>query len=201
MKTCLIDAACRARKTGSESRFPDVVDIGTKGGFSKVCRYFRANGAGRQAGPCVWLRSCRPEQFRQPVTLRGGGASAFPFDRMDACPASHYIGVASVALNPKFADCAARRLIGFSDWPHQCRDFRSSHDFDIGLAANFEIKTTLEINRWLVSFDTEIRIALDIELRRISESGHRRRTSWTVNPRLSYPRRRSRAHRRLLPWR
>jgi hypothetical protein len=50
--------------------------------------------------------------------------------------------------------------------------FRSSHDFDIALRANFEIKTTLEINRLLVSFVSEIRTALDIELLQISESGH-----------------------------
>jgi hypothetical protein len=41
MKTCLIDAAYPARKIGSESRVLDVLDIGAKGGFSKVCKHFR----------------------------------------------------------------------------------------------------------------------------------------------------------------
>ena len=54
--------------------------------------------------------------------------------------------------------------------------FRSSPYFDIALRANFEIKTTLGINRLLVSFDSEIRFVLDIELVRISESGHEPRT-------------------------
>jgi hypothetical protein len=40
MKTCLIDAACAARKIGFESRIANAPDIGTKGGFSKVCRHF-----------------------------------------------------------------------------------------------------------------------------------------------------------------
>jgi len=47
-----------------------------------------------------------------------------------------------------------------------------SLDFDIARQANFKIKTTLEIKELLVSFDSEIRSALDIELMRISESGH-----------------------------
>jgi hypothetical protein len=37
--------------------------------------------------------------------------------------------------------------------------------------ANFET-TTLGINKWLVSFDSEIRQQLDMEMVRISESGH-----------------------------
>jgi hypothetical protein len=51
-------------------------------------------------------------------------------------------------------------------------------DFDIrlipisGSGAHYEIKTSLEIKRLLVSFDSEIRIARDIERRRISESGN-----------------------------
>ena len=50
--------------------------------------------------------------------------------------------------------------------------FRSSHHLDIGLRANFETETTLGINTLLVSFDTEIRQEHDIEMVRISESGH-----------------------------
>ncbi len=42
---------------------------------------------------------------------------------------------------------------------------------DIGLRANFET-TTLGINELLVSFDSEIRPEPDIEIMRISESGH-----------------------------
>ena len=43
---------------------------------------------------------------------------------------------------------------------------------DIKLEANFETETTLEINKMLVSFDSEIRSKPDIEVMRISESGH-----------------------------
>ena len=50
--------------------------------------------------------------------------------------------------------------------------FRSSQYLDIKLCANFETKTTLGINKLLVSFDSEIRIELDIKIMRISESGH-----------------------------
>jgi len=50
--------------------------------------------------------------------------------------------------------------------------FRSSPHFDIELGANSGIKTTLEIKELPVSFDSEIRSAADIELMRISESGH-----------------------------
>jgi len=38
--------------------------------------------------------------------------------------------------------------------------------------ANFETETTLGINSLLVSFDSEIRMDADIEIKRISESGH-----------------------------
>ena len=43
---------------------------------------------------------------------------------------------------------------------------------DIKLQANFETETTLGINKMLVSFDSEIRSELDMEIMRISESGH-----------------------------
>jgi len=43
---------------------------------------------------------------------------------------------------------------------------------DIGLDANFETKTTLGFNEILVSYDSEIRSKPDIEIVRISESGH-----------------------------
>ena len=43
---------------------------------------------------------------------------------------------------------------------------------DISLGANFETKATLGFNNWLVSFDSEIRLERDIEIMRISESGH-----------------------------
>ena len=43
---------------------------------------------------------------------------------------------------------------------------------DIKLEVNFETETTLEINKLLVSFDSEIRLEFDIEIMRISESGH-----------------------------
>jgi hypothetical protein len=43
---------------------------------------------------------------------------------------------------------------------------------DIKLLANFETKTTLGINKLLVSFDSEIRPSPDMEIMRISESGH-----------------------------
>src|SRR5713226_8253324 len=45
--------------------------------------------------------------------------------------------------------------------------FRSSHHLDIRLRANFETGTTLGINTLLVSFDSEIRRAHDIEMVRI----------------------------------
>jgi len=44
--------------------------------------------------------------------------------------------------------------------------------FDINLGANFETGTTLEINKLLVSFDSEIRLEPDIKIMRIPESGH-----------------------------
>jgi len=43
---------------------------------------------------------------------------------------------------------------------------------DIKLLANFETKATLGFNESLVSFDSEIRLERDIEIMRISESGH-----------------------------
>ena len=43
---------------------------------------------------------------------------------------------------------------------------------DIKPDANFETRTTLGINKLLVSFDSEIRLELDIKITRISESGH-----------------------------
>ena len=43
---------------------------------------------------------------------------------------------------------------------------------DIKLQANFETETTLGINKMLVSFDSEIRTEFDMEIMRISESGH-----------------------------
>lgn len=42
---------------------------------------------------------------------------------------------------------------------------------DIGLQANFETKTTLGINKLLMSLDSEIRLEIDIKITRISESG------------------------------
>jgi len=42
----------------------------------------------------------------------------------------------------------------------------------LGTDANFETKTTLEFNKLLVSFDSEVRLKPDIEIMRISESGH-----------------------------
>ena len=42
----------------------------------------------------------------------------------------------------------------------------------MGLKANFEAGTTLGINTLLVSFDSEIRFEADMEIMRISESGH-----------------------------
>jgi len=41
-----------------------------------------------------------------------------------------------------------------------------------GALANFETETTLGFNKLLVSFDSEIRKEHDIEMVRISESGH-----------------------------
>jgi len=43
---------------------------------------------------------------------------------------------------------------------------------DIKCEANFETGTTLEINKILVSLDSEIRFGPDMEIMRISESGH-----------------------------
>ncbi len=43
---------------------------------------------------------------------------------------------------------------------------------DIGLRANFETKTILGINELLVPCDSEIRLESDIEIMRLSESGH-----------------------------
>ena len=43
---------------------------------------------------------------------------------------------------------------------------------DIRLLANFETKATLGFNNLLVSFDSEIRLVPDMEIMRISESGH-----------------------------
>jgi|GEM_PF-4306980 hypothetical protein len=43
---------------------------------------------------------------------------------------------------------------------------------DIKLKANFETKTTLGFKWLLVSFDSEIRPEPDMEIVRISESGH-----------------------------
>jgi hypothetical protein len=43
---------------------------------------------------------------------------------------------------------------------------------DIRLGANFETETALGINKLLVSFDSEIRLEFDMEIMRISESGH-----------------------------
>jgi hypothetical protein len=43
---------------------------------------------------------------------------------------------------------------------------------DIRLRANFETDTTLGINKMLVSLDSEIRLEFDMEIMRISESGH-----------------------------
>jgi len=43
---------------------------------------------------------------------------------------------------------------------------------DIELEANFETRTTLGINKLLVPFDSEIRQQLDMEIVRISKSGH-----------------------------
>jgi len=50
--------------------------------------------------------------------------------------------------------------------------FRSSLVIDIDLGANFETGTTPGINKLLVSFDSEIRSEADMEIMRISESGH-----------------------------
>jgi len=50
--------------------------------------------------------------------------------------------------------------------------FRSSHIIDIGLNADFETGTALAFNKLLVSFDSEIRGEFDMEMMRISESGH-----------------------------
>jgi hypothetical protein len=46
------------------------------------------------------------------------------------------------------------------------RQYHRYHD------ANFETKTTLGINKLLVSLDSEIRIEPDMEIERVSESGH-----------------------------
>jgi hypothetical protein len=43
---------------------------------------------------------------------------------------------------------------------------------DIRLQANVETQTTLGINKMLVSLDFEIRPEFDMEIMRISESGH-----------------------------
>ena len=50
--------------------------------------------------------------------------------------------------------------------------FRSSPHYDIDLLANFETKTTLGINTLLVSFRFRNSPKGDIEMLRISESGH-----------------------------
>ena len=50
--------------------------------------------------------------------------------------------------------------------------FRSSPHSDIDLLANFETKTTLGINTLLVSFRFRNSPKGDIEMLRISESGH-----------------------------
>src|SRR5258708_9412134 len=52
--------------------------------------------------------------------------------------------------------------------------FRSSPHSDIDLLANFETKTTLGINTLLVSFRFRNSLKGDIEMLRISESGHTR---------------------------
>ena len=54
----------------------------------------------------------------------------------------------------------------------QCRGFEVRQMIYIRLQANFETKTTLGINELLVSLDSEIRSEPDIEMKRISESGH-----------------------------
>jgi hypothetical protein len=53
-----------------------------------------------------------------------------------------------------------------------CPGFDVRHVTDIKRQANVEIKTTLAINKLLVSVDSEIRPECDIEIVRISESGH-----------------------------
>jgi hypothetical protein len=52
------------------------------------------------------------------------------------------------------------------------RGFEVRPEPDIAAKANFEAKRPRGINRLLVSFDSEIRLEPDIEIMRISESGH-----------------------------
>ena len=56
--------------------------------------------------------------------------------------------------------------------PTWCRGFEVRHMIDIGLRANFETKTTLGINKFPVSFDSEIRLEPEMGIKQISESGH-----------------------------
>ena len=55
---------------------------------------------------------------------------------------------------------------------HWRRGFEVRKTIDIGLRADFETKTTPALNNLPVSFDSEIRPKPDIEMKRISESGH-----------------------------
>jgi hypothetical protein len=54
-----------------------------------------------------------------------------------------------------------------------CRGFGVRQFADIDTVANAKTKTTPEINKLPVSSDPEIRFEPDIEIGRISESGHR----------------------------
>src|SRR5258706_10591238 len=84
------------------------------------------------------------------------------------------IGVASAAPCKKF-NRSGRHFDGF---PAHCARhwlvswFRSSPYSDIDLLANFETKTTLGINTLLVFFRFRNSPNGDIEMLRISESGH-----------------------------
>jgi hypothetical protein len=56
-----------------------------------------------------------------------------------------------------------------ADWR---RGFEVRNVTDIRLKANFETETTPGFNKLLVSYDSEIRQEPDIEIMRISKSGH-----------------------------
>jgi hypothetical protein len=137
MKTCLIDAAYSARKTGSESRVLDALDIGAKGGFSKVCSHFRmeeehgwpARPSGQKNGTGIGtIRRSNKSRSGGNKGKVGEGVSPSPFgSHMDACLASHYIEISSGAchgqsarpLRPAGAEAAYITAFDVGDDPYR----------------------------------------------------------------------------------
>src|SRR6266568_9349611 len=113
---------------------------------------------GKRRGPSVVVSKFATFRYRSPSELRNQNDTRNQY-------------VASVLSIPKFAKRRYRDVANFGigtlvSW------FRSSPHSDIDLLANFETKTTLGINTLLVSFRFRNSLKGDIEMLRISESGH-----------------------------